>query len=280
MANFINYRNLDFKLNGQDFYATQISLSAQASVSPIVLSDGSLLDYAPEGAVVGTLNCEFYLTGSLPSFLNITGTSEAAITAKFAGVNITGVYPKTLSFSVEPFQPILLSAEFDWYGNVNVEEFKEQNVKERNQKAPPEYLASAYKSYLKTENIFGFSSSGSSGSSGYAGDAMGNVLSFDYNASCDRPSFYKAGELIPFRVAKLNKNCKVNLKSNSLGRLLSINGKEASTIIYLKDFYGSSLDSFSISGVLNNQSYEVTEGQYMLASASIEQTVTEQKTLV
>lgn len=283
MANFINYRNLDFTLNNQNFYAAQISLSAQASVEPIILSNGALLDYAPEGALVGSLSCDFYLTGSLPSFLNITGIDESSITANFAGVSIEQVYPKSLSFSVEYFQPILLSAEFDWYGSVKVEKFREQSPRARIAKAKPQYVASAYKTYLDTQNIFSPSSSGTSGSSGsaaYLGDKIGNILSFDYNISCDRPSFYIAGQLTPFRVAKLNKRCELSLKSNNLGKLISINGKRAATTIYLKDFYGTALSTFSISGVLNNQNYEISDGQYMLASASIEQAVTEQKVLV
>lgn len=276
MANFLNYRNIDFKLNSQNFYATQVSLSAQASVSPVVLSDGSLLNYAPEGAVVGSLGCEFYLTGSLPFFLNITGTDENSITANFAGVSITGVYPKSISFSVEPFQPILLSAEFDWYGNVKVEDFEEQSMNSRNSKEIPNYIASAFKSYLKTDTIFQSFSSGPTGPA----DNVGNITSFSYNASADRPAFYKIDEVTPFRVGKLNKTCEVSLSSNSLGKLISINGKNASTTIYLKDFYGDALTTFAISGVLNSQSYEVSEGQYLLANASIQQTVTETKTLV
>lgn len=287
MANFINYRNLDFKLNDQDFYAAQIGLSASASVEPIILSDGSLYDYAPQNAVVGSLSCDFYLTGSLPSFLNITGTDESAITAKFAGVNITGVYIKSLSFNVEPFQPILLSIQCDWYSNVLTENFDNQPRSQRLAKQTPNYFANAYKSYMNTENIFDFSgaagSSGTSGSSGvpsYAGDQIGNLISFSYNANCDRPAYYKAGDIYPFRVAKLNKTCEVDLSSNALGKMISINGKRAATTIYIKDFYGSSLDNFTISGVLATQNYNISAGQYLLSNAKITQTIVERKTLV
>jgi hypothetical protein len=281
MAKFINYRNIDFKINSQNFYASQVSLSASASVDAVVLSDGSLLNYAPSSAVVGSLDCEFYLTGSLPSFLNITGTDEAAVNVRFANVNITGAYPKSISFSVEPFEPILISASFDWYGNVKVEDFSEQPVVSRLRKEVPQYVANAYKSYLDKESIFGNSivSSGPTGPSGPL-DSLGDVVSFSYSSSCDRPSFFNVEEVIPFRVAKLNKQCEVNLSSNNLGKLVSINGKNATSTIYLKDFYGTSLNSFPISGVLSNQSYNVSNGQYLLAEASIQQTVTERKTLV
>jgi len=281
MAKFINYRNIDFKINSQNFYSSQINLSASASVDAVVLSDGSLLNYAPSSAVVGSLDCDFYLTGSLPSFLNITGIDESAVSVSFADVTITGAYPKSISFNVEPFQPILISASFDWYGNVKVEGFKEQGVLKRLRKETPEYIANAYKSYLDKESIFGSSGQdGSSGGAGQAVDTLGDIVSFSYSSSCDRPSFFNVDEVIPSRVAKLNKQCEINLSSNNLGKLVSINGKNATTTIYLKDFYGTSLSSFQVSGVLSNQSYNVSNGQYLLAEASIQQTVTERKTLV
>jgi len=59
MAKFINYQNLDFKLNSQNFYANKISLSINASVDPVLVSDGSLLDYAPQGSLVGSLSADF-----------------------------------------------------------------------------------------------------------------------------------------------------------------------------------------------------------------------------
>ena len=116
MAKFINYQNLDFKLNSKNFYANKISLSINASVDPVLVSDGTLLDYAPQGSLVGSLSSDFYLTGSLPNFLDITGTNSDKITGLFGGVQIDNLYAKSLSFSVEPFQPIILSVEFDWYG--------------------------------------------------------------------------------------------------------------------------------------------------------------------
>jgi hypothetical protein len=264
MSAFINYRNIDFKLDYKNYHASKVSLSAQSSVSAVVLDDGSLLNYAPDGAVIGSLSCEFYLTGSLPSFLNITGTSESSITASFAGVNLNTVYAKAISFGVEPFQPIRISAEFDWYGTVDSFDFTEQSSYSANLKSTPSYLANAYKSYMTTADILG----------------LKNVVSFDYNASCDRPAFYNVDSKIPFRVAKLNKKVGLSLKASNLGSLIDINGKTASTTIYLKDSYGTSLDTFLVSGILTNQNYEVSDGQYLMSSANIIQTVTERKTLI
>ena len=251
-------------MQNEVYYASKISISAQASTSAVILNDGNLLNYAPQGAVVGSLSADFYLTGALPSYLNITGTSENAITARFANVQITGLYPKSISFSVEPFQPILISAGFDWYGNVNVQDFKENDQDAKNLINIPDYIANGYKSYLNKQDL----------------DGVDNVVTLSYDSSCDRPSFFYVDDKIPFRVGKLNKNVSVNLSSNSLGNLIDIDGKNAVCEIVLKDVYGTELNRFNISGVLNNQSYETADGGYLLASAKIEQVVTENKTLI
>jgi hypothetical protein len=98
--------------------------------------------------------------------------------------------------------------------------------------------------------------------------------------SCDRPAYFNVDEVVPFRVAKLNKTSELSIKSNTLGEILSIYGKSAITNITLKDTYGTSLDLFKVSGILTNQNYQISEGQYLLASAKITQTIPETKTLI
>lgn len=264
MASYISYQNLDFRIENETFYSTKISLSAQASVDPVLLSDGSLLNYAPQGAVVGSLNANFYLTGALPSYFDITGSYESPITVKFANVNITQVYPKSISFSVEPFQPIMVDVSCDWYGNINVEDFSEQTPFVKSSKEIPQYVAHAYKSYMTTDDL----------------DSVGYINNFTYNASCDRPAYYKINQKTPFRIAKINKSSNVSLKSNTLGSLVDIYGKSVSTTISLKDLYGTSLQTFNVSGVMTSQNYEINERNYMLTSADISQTVPTIKTLV
>lgn len=264
MSKFISYQNLDFKIGDQLFYATQVAISAQASVSPVLVNDGTLLNYAPDSAVVGSLSCEFYLTGSIPSFLNITGSSEAATTVTFANVTIAKVYPKSLSFSVEPFKPLLISAEFDWYGAMLIQNITPQTSAQQAAKLAPDYVANGYKSYLDASNVEG----------------VGNIVSFAYSSSADRPAYFKIEEKTPFRVCKLNKKASIKLSSDNLGDLLDTDGKDASAFLYLKDLYGQSLASFYVTGRIVNQEYSVQEGQYLIGSIDIIQEQDQEKTLV
>ena len=264
MAKFINYQNLDFKLNSQNFYANKISLSINASVDPVLVSDGTLLDYAPQGSLVGSLSADFYLTGSLPNFLDITGTNSDKITGLFGGVQIDNLYAKSLSFSVEPFQPTILSVEFDWYGRLSIQNIKEQTVSERNNKVSPQYIANAYRSSMTNTGL----------------DGVESIVNFSYNSSCDRPAFFKVDEIVPFRVAKLNKKAEISLSSNNLGDSIDIDGKIVTTTLTLKDLYNTTLQTFYVSGVMNNQKYDISEGGYLLTSANIFQQITEAKSLI
>jgi hypothetical protein len=264
MAKFINYQNLDFKLNSQNFYASKVSLSINASVDPVLVSDGTLLDYAPQGSLVGSLSADFYLTGFLPSFLDITGIDSSKVTGLFGGVQINNMYAKSLSFSVEPFQPVVLSVGFDWYGKILIQNVKEQQISERYDKDVPQYIANAYRSSMTNTDL----------------DGVGSLVNFSYNSSCDRPAFFKVDEIIPFRVAKLNKKAEISLSSNTLGDSIDIDGKMVTTTLTLKDMYNTSLQTFYVSGVMNNQKYEISEGGYLLTSASIFQQITETKFLI
>ena len=122
MSKFIKYENLDFRINNDVFYSTSVEISLQSSIEPVLLSDGSLLRYAPQGTVVGSLNTEFFLTGAFPDYLSPTTVSESPVNAVFAGVQIQNCYLKSISFQASQFSPISINAEFEWYGQINAED--------------------------------------------------------------------------------------------------------------------------------------------------------------
>lgn len=263
MANFIKYENLDFSLNSQTFWADKLSISAEAQVEPAALSDGTLNYYAPQGAVIGSLSSEFYLTGSLPSFLNVTGYDESAVTGSFGGVSINSMYLKSIDFSFDPFSPILVKADFDWFGQISIYNISEQNKASRNAKIAPTYISHAYKSYVDPGTL----------------DA-GTMVAASYSAQCKRIPFFHVDSKVPFRVAKAEKSARLDITSNKLSYLVDINGYSAATNIYIKDFYGTQLGSFGVSGIIDSQSYSVSNGNKLMSKISIYQQVTRAKTLI
>lgn len=263
MANFIKYENLDFSLNNSTFWADKLSISANAEVQPSVLADGTLNYYAPQGAVVGSLSSEFYLTGSFPPFLNITGYDESAVTGSFGGVAINSMYLKSIDFSFDPFSPILIKADFDWYGQISIYNLAEQSRAARSAKTAPTYVSHAFKSYVDPGTL----------------DA-GTMVSASYSAECKRMPFFYVDSKTPFRVAKTEKNARLEISSNKLSYLVDIYGGSAAANIYIKDFYGTALGSFGVSGIIDSQSYSVSNGNKLMSKISIFQQMTRGKTLI
>jgi hypothetical protein len=265
MSNFIKYENLDFSINGATFFAEKISLGVTSSPSPVLVDDGTLLNYAPNGSLVGSLNADFYLTNTSNFFfyIDVTGLNENANTGVFGGVTINNLYPKSISFSVRPMEPILINAEFDWYGTIAIDEITEQTRAARAAKAIPSYYSHAHRSYIDETDL-----------------DLSNIISLDYSASCVRPAFFNVDSIVPFRVAKGPRNAKVSISAGNLGELIEIYGKTAKANIFIKDFYNTSLWNFNISGVMTDQSYNVVENSSLIGRTTIYQEIGHKKTLI
>ena len=269
MSKFIKYENLDFRINSEIFYSTSVKISLRSNIQPVLLADGSLLRYAPQETVVGSLSTEFYLTGSLPNYLNIVNSSESSINCSFGGVSVENCYVKSISFTASQFSPILLSIDFDWYGKINSTN-STYNLKNNDIGGPSgptgpavqklTQISHSNNSYISDlSNIFGFS----------------EIFSYSYNESCDRVPFYKNGEITPFRVAKINKAKAVSVDGNYFKKsnVLDIEGIESICDIYLKDYNNNLLNAFSISGRLDSRSLNIDSNGILQSTMAISQRV-------
>lgn len=259
MSKFIKYENLDFRINNDIFYSTSVQISLRTNIEPVLLSDGSLLRYAPQGTVVGNLTTEFFLTGAYPNYLIPTSDSETSVNALFAGVQIQNCYLKTISFKASQFSPISLSAEFDWFGKLNTldstNDFREFSFN-RNQSL--NNVSHSNRSYISDlNNVFGFS----------------EIFGFQYSEQCERIPFFKNGETVPFRVAKSNKNKSVNVDGNFFKQndVSNIEGKITNCDLYLKDYNNNLLNTFNISGRIESRGINSTNNGILQSNLAITQ---------
>lgn len=259
MSKYIKYENIDFRINNNIFYSKSVQLSLNTNISPILLSDGSLLRYAPENTIVGSLDTDFYLTGSLPSFLEPTSNLESSIECIFAGVKITDCYLKSISFNVSNFSPILLKANFDWYGKLNSTN-STTNMRPfySNRNPSLSEISHANNTYLiDTNKVFGFS----------------EIFNFNYSESVDRIPFFANDQITPFRVAKTNKMKSISVEGNfpKKSNVLEIQGTTTNCELYLKDYSSNLLKTFNISGVIESRSLNVTTDGLLQSSLAITQ---------
>lgn len=261
MSKFIKYENLDFKINSDVFYSTSVKISLQSNIQPVLLADGSLLRYAPQETVIGSLSTEFYLTGSLPSYLDVLDSSESYAICSFAGISVNKCFIKSLSFTASQFSPILLTADFDWYGTINSANSTEALKPSYFNRNPTlSGISHSNNSYISDlSNVFGFN----------------EIFSYSYTESCDRLPFFKNGEIAPFRVSKTNRSKNVSVEGNYFkqSNIAEIEGKDSVCDIYLKDYANNLLNTFSVSGKIDSRSLNIETNGILQSSMSINQRV-------
>ena len=261
MSKYIKYENIDFRINNAVYYSNSVGISLQSNITPVLLSDGSLLRYAPENTVIGSLSSEFFLTGTLPSYLMPVSTDESPINCSFAGVSIDNCYLKSMSFSVADFKTVSVKVDFDWYGRINTQD-STQNIKpfldKRNN--PLIDLAHANNSYIiDVSKVFGFD----------------EIFNYSYSEQCDRLPFFQLGEIVPFRVAKTNKIKNVSVEGNVVkqNRISELEGKDTYCELFLKNFSNSLLNTFTISGKIENRSINIQSEGIVQSTLAINQRV-------
>ena len=259
MSKFIKYENLDFRINNDVFYSNSVSISLQSNISPVLLSDGSLLRYAPDNTVIGSLSTEFYLTGSLPSYLNTTSTNEDSVNCNFAGIEITKCYLKSLSFKVANFEPVLLSAEFDWYGTINsTNSTNNLNPFPSKRNSQCNNISHSHHTFLMdVDKVFGFD----------------EIFSFDYSEKVNLLPFFANGEISPFRVAKTNKIKSMSVDGNYFKKtnVAQLEGQSVYCDLFLKNYNNTLLNTFNISGKIESRSLNVSNDGILQSTLSITQ---------
>lgn len=261
MSNFIKYENLDFQIANKTFYATSVQISLKTNLQPVLLSDGSLLRYAPQNAVIGSLSTQFYLTGALPTYLMPTIDSESSIPCSFGGVVIPSCYIKSLSFDAGQYNPISLSLEMDWFGDISATDNTTYSLQGFNstRNAPLEKIAHSYQTYVDDLlDTFGFT----------------EIFNFKYSEQADRIPFFKIGETSPFRVAKTNRSKNLEIQGNLIkGNLVNYEGLEGSATVYLKNYEGETLNTFTSIGKIQSQSFNVDNNGIVQSTIAIPQRI-------
>ena len=261
MSKFIKYENLDFRINNDVYYSNTVSISLQSNISPVLLSDGSLLRYAPENTVIGSLSSQFYLTGTIPSYLFPTTNSEDSINCSFGGIAIDNCYIKSMSLAVADFSSIVMDVTFDWYGKINTTN-STANIKEftSSRNPPLTNLAHANHSYIiDVSKVFGFD----------------EIFKYTYSEQCDRIPFFEVGYITPFRVAKTNRLKNVSVEGNVVkqNNIAEVEGKDTYCELYLKNYSNSLLNTFTISGKIQSRSIDTSSDGIVQSNLAVTQRV-------
>ena len=248
---FLKYEDVLIQVAGESIFANQAAIKVSAPVEPVRLFDGSIHRYAPMEAAKGTLSFNHYLTGSLASFLDVTGVSEAAVAGSFGGLTFSKAYLTSLNFSVKPYAPILVSSSFDIYGSFS----NSVSSSYREDLANCTKYSHAIKSFV-----------------GGVPSNMNHTLSFDYSMEAARNAVFLAGETTPTRVTKENININMSIAGDNIGTNINPGGTEANLTCSIYDVNDSTpLQHFYCSGRITQQELNVRQEGYLNGNISVTQ---------
>lgn len=278
MPKFLTFETTAVKLNDSIFPSNTASFSLQASTVPVFDINGNLIDYAPNGPIQGKFSTEFYLTGALPDYLKFDNQTDVPISISFNNFNIPSAFLTNLSFSVQPYQPILVSTSFDFYHgllslstdlNDTHNLFRPANgtTQIENELATLNGLTS----YIVTSNR-----------STYAQNPYDFIVSnFNYSFTVDRQPLLRVKQSIPSRVAVRQVNGEFGITANNIDGLLDIHGNEAIFTSILKDSQNPNVyTSIGLTGIIIDQNYVVSDSSYGVANIKMIQNITKKRNIV
>ena len=260
MAKFLTFETTAVKLNDSIFPSNSATFGLQAATVPVFDINGNLIDYAPNGPIQGKFSTEFYLTGALPNYLKFDNQSDAPISVSFNNFNIPSAFLTDLSFSVEPYQPISVSASFDFYHGIislstdlndthNLFSPADGTNKVKNQLATLNGLSSYIITYDRStykENPDDFI-----------------VSNFSYSFTVDRQPLLRVKQSIPSRVALKQVNGQFSITSNNIDGLLDIHGNDAIFNAVLADPQNpATYTSIGLTGIITDQNYVISDSNY------------------
>ena len=258
---FIEYQDARLLIEGETILANNATLEIQSSLQPIKNITGSIIRYAPQEPIKGTLSFSHYCSGKLFDFLNpltaIEHTGEP-LEGSLAGITFSSGYIKSLNFSCEPFKPIVFNSEMDIYGElgvVNTDGDEDAYLKSLNSYPENTEIAHGLRSYV-------------------AGDDLGidSTLSFTYSVTCDRNTSKTIGNELPYRVTKENVRIEMNVKGENLGSVLNYQGNYAEIQANIYDVYGdSTMFTLGCSGQVFKESLNVSSNSVLEGQISISQ---------
>jgi hypothetical protein len=199
---------------------------------------------------------EYYLTGALNSNFNPVTATETAMNGTFAGLSFSNAHVKSLSFSMEPYRPILIKNTFDFYSQLSGD------------------ISSSYED-PRTSSAWNGTGRYAHGAVSYlAGlpNRMNDTISFNYSSNANRTPVYLIGEDVPSRVTLEETSLTMSLKGSDIGDVLQPSGTSANITCYLEDINSrSNMTSFNVNGQIINHALNITQDNYMEGGVTVSQ---------
>jgi hypothetical protein len=282
MAKFLTYDINQVIINNNLFPANSISFQLAANTVPVRDINGNLLYYSPTSPIQGSVSINFFLTGAIPSYLRLENQNEIANTIAFNQLAVPGCHLTNLSFSVRPFEPIPVKADFVFYHGIRALNTNLiQYASSFNGPIPGFQINQSFDSALNILNGMSSYIITDDRSTYIQNPADFVVTDFDYQFSVERVPILRVGEYFPLRVAMKEINAEFNITASNLDGVLDIKGNSAVFSAVLKDNTDANVsDTINVTGIIVNQSYEISEDNFGFSKIKMMQSLNKKRSSI
>lgn len=284
MAKFLTYEINQVIINNNLFPANSISFQLAANTVPVKDINGNLLYYSPTSPIQGSVSINFFLTGAIPSYLRLENQNEIGNNIAFNQLSIPDCHLTNLSFSVRPFEPIPVKADFIFYHGIRALNTNSFIFNSLNSAKTTPGVSSLDQSFSSGLNILNGMSSyiiTDNRSTYIQNPADFVVTDFDYQFSVERVPILRVGESFPLRVAMKELNAEFNITASNLDGVLDVRGNSAVFSAVLKDNTDANVsDTINVTGIIMNQSYEISEDNFGFSKIKMMQALNKKRSTI
>lgn len=284
MAKFLTYEINQVIINNNLFPANSISFQLAANTVPVKDINGNLLYYSPTSPIQGSVSINFFLTGAIPSYLRLENQNEIGNNIAFNQLSIPDCHLTNLSFSVRPFEPIPVKADFIFYHGIRALNTNSFIFNSLNSAKTTPGVSSLDQSFSSGLNILNGMSSyiiTDNRSTYIQNPADFVVTDFDYQFSVERVPILRVGEYFPLRVAMKELNAEFNITASNLDGVLDVRGNSAVFSAVLKDNTDANVsDTINVTGIIMNQSYEISEDNFGFSKIKMMQALNKKRSTI
>tara|TARA_Y100001937_G_scaffold96442_1_gene131117 strand:- start:961 stop:1734 length:774 start_codon:yes stop_codon:yes gene_type:complete len=252
---FLKYEDVLVKVGNDDIFADTASINVEASLSESRNIYGEIERYAPTNGLKGQMSFEYYMTGALPTYLDITGINEADTrNGSFGGLGFSDAYTTSFSLDVEPYSPVMISSNMDFYSALT------SNISSNF--SNPTSLSNWTNKYAHGIRSFVVGTPSN----------INNTLSVSYSVSAQRMPIYLAGETTPTRVTKQGVEVNMTIRGDNIGDVLAVSGNHAEITCHMLDMNSNhTLEKLRCSGQIVSQNLTVSAQNYLNGVISVRQ---------
>ena len=267
---YIKFEQCEIEIDGQKIMATDASISASSrSLENRVYGgelrgqipkffkdqDGTtpLSDYTSDSPLDSSLNIRYYLTGKNDHLAQLTGNISCS--GRFCGIEFSGAYMSSYGVRMEPFSPVLYSADLLIYSGYN------KITETGNNSLPITGLANTAYS-----NLTNFD---------YGNIGMDHATSIDYYVSCERTPNYVVDREYPEDVTWGRVLKSLRVEGENIGKFITYTGEHTAELtISNKNISGSKVgDELKCKGIVTYQNLSINTRGVLAGGVEVIQSV-------